>query len=71
MQSPTPKFFKKLRNISLVLATLGGTLLASNVALPAVVLKLAGFIAAAGTAGAAVSQAVVPGDDATNDVQDG
>ena len=56
MQSPTPKFFIKLRNISLLLGTLAASIMAAPVALPAVVLKIAGYIAVAGATGMAVSQ---------------
>ena len=58
VQSPTPKFFVKLRNISLILATLGASILAAPIALPAVVLKIAGYIAVAGAVGGTVSQTV-------------
>ena len=63
VQSPTPRFFKKLRNISLVLATVGGALLAAPVAVPAFVLKVAGFLTVAGGVGSAVSQAVTKADE--------
>ena len=63
VQSPTPKFFKKLRNISLLLATLGGSLLAAPVAIPAIILKVAGYLAVAGGVGSAVSQAVTNDDE--------
>jgi hypothetical protein len=56
--SPTPKFFVKLRNISVILATLGASILAAPIALPALVLKIAGYIAVAGAVGGTVSQAV-------------
>ena len=58
VQSPTPRFFKKLRNISLVLAAIGGTLLTAPVGVPAIIVKLAGYLAVAGGVGSAVSQAV-------------
>jgi hypothetical protein len=58
VQSPTPKFFKKLRNIGLVLATVATTVVAAPVALPAVVIKIAGYLAVAG----AVSQTAVEGE---------
>lgn len=58
INAPTPSFFVKLRNISLVLATLGASVLAAPVALPAIVLKIAGYIAIAGATGSAVSQTV-------------
>ena len=58
VQAPTPRFFVKLRNISLLLATLGAGVLAAPVALPAVVLKIAGYIAVAGGVGTTISQTV-------------
>ena len=58
VQAPTPKFFVKLRNISLLLAALGGSILAAPVALPAIVLKIASYIAIAGAVGGTVSQTV-------------
>lgn len=58
MSAPTPKFFKTLRNISMLLTALGATLIASPVALPAVIIKIAGYIAVAGAVGTTVSQAV-------------
>lgn len=64
IQAPTPRFFIKLRNISLVLATLGATVLAAPVALPAVVVKIAGYIAVAAAAGSAVSQTVTATEEA-------
>ena len=63
IQSPTPGFFRKLRNISLAIGTIGGMLLTSPVALPAVVIKVAGYFAAAGATGAAISQSVTNGDE--------
>jgi len=62
IQSPTPKFFKKLRNIGLVLATVAGTIAASPVALPAVIIKLAGYLAVASGVASAVSQTAVEGE---------
>lgn len=63
IQAPTPRFFIKLRNISLLLATLGASLLAAPIALPAVVLQIAGYIAVAGAAGSAVSQVVTAAEE--------
>ena len=61
IQSPTPKFFKKVRNIGLVLAAVSATLIASPVALPAVVVQVAGYLAVAGSVASAVSQATTGG----------
>lgn len=54
--SPTPKFFKKVRTVGLILAAVSGTLLATPVALPLVVLKIAGYLTVAGAVATAVSQ---------------
>lgn len=61
-KAPTPKFFKKVRNISLTIAALGTTILAAPVALPAVVLKIAGYLAVAGGVAGTVSQTAVEGE---------
>lgn len=55
-KAPTPKFFKVLRNIGLVLATVGGTIIAAPVALPMVVSAAGGYLAVAGGVLSAVSQ---------------
>jgi uncharacterized membrane protein HdeD (DUF308 family) len=61
---PTPKFFKVLRNIGLVLAAVGGTILAAPVALPVIVTSVAGYLAVAGGVISAVSQLTTTKDDA-------
>jgi uncharacterized membrane protein HdeD (DUF308 family) len=63
-KSPTPKFFKVLRNIGLVLAAVGGTILAAPVALPVIVTSVAGYLAVAGGVISAVSQLTTTKDDA-------
>ncbi len=62
VQSPTPNFFKKVRNIGLALAGLSATILAAPVALPAVLIKVAGYLAVAGGVAGTVSQATVEGE---------
>lgn len=57
LKQPTPKFFKKVRNIGLALAAVSTALIASPVALPLVVIKIAGYLAVAGGVASAVSQA--------------
>lgn len=64
VKSPTPKFFKVLRNIGLVLAAVGGTILATPVALPVVVTTIGGYIAVTGGVLSAVSQLTTTKDDA-------
>ncbi|SNB05689.1 conserved hypothetical protein [Flavobacterium psychrophilum] len=55
-KAPTPKFFKVLRNVGLVLAAVGGTILAAPIALPIVVTSIGGYLAVAGGVISAVSQ---------------
>lgn len=61
-QSPTPKFFKTLRNIGLALAAVGGAVLTAPVAVPAIVTSVAGYVAVLGGALSAVSQVTVNGE---------
>ena len=58
-KAPTPKFFKKLRSIGLLLAAIGGTVVAAPVALPAIVVSLGGYVAVAGGIISAISQITV------------
>lgn len=61
-KAPTPKFFRVLRNVGLVLATVGATLLASPVALPAVVITAGGYLAVAGSIVSGISQLTTEND---------
>jgi hypothetical protein len=61
-KAPTPRFFKKLRNIGLVLAAISGALLAAPVALPAAVITAAGYLAVASSVASAVSQTAINGE---------
>ena len=56
IQSPTPNFFQKLRNIGLALAAISSAIITAPVALPAVIVTVAGYMAVAGTVIGAVSQ---------------
>ena len=60
--SPTPTFFQKLRSIGLALAATSGAIIAAPVALPTIIVTVAGYLAVAGTVLSAVSQITVPGD---------
>ena len=62
MKRTTPVFFKKLRNIGLALAAVSATIVAGPVALPAVIIKVAGYLAVAGGVATAVSQTAVKRD---------
>jgi hypothetical protein len=59
IKKPTPPFFKKLRNIGLILAAAGGAILAAPITLPSIVLSIATYLAVAGTVATTISQAVV------------
>jgi hypothetical protein len=62
VQSPTPKFFKKLRNIGLAVAAIAGTIVTVPVALPAVLVKVAGYLVVAGGVLGGASQTTVEGE---------
>ena len=64
-KAPTPKFFRVLRTIGLVLAALGGTIVAAPVALPVVVSSAAGYLAVAGGVLSAVSQITTKAEEGT------
>ena len=57
--APTPKFFKKLRTVGLVLVAVGGVLVTSPFTLPAVLVTVGGYLIVAGSVAIAVSQAAV------------
>ncbi len=57
--APTPNFFRKLRNIGLALVAVATAIVTAPVALPAVVLTLAGYLGVAGAVLSAVSQTAV------------
>ena len=58
-KAPTPKFFKILRSIGLALLGISGSIIASPVLLPAVVVTAAGYVAVAGGVISAISQITV------------
>jgi len=59
MQKPTPGFFKKVRNIGLTLGAIGATIIAAPVALPAILVKIAGYLTVAGAVAGTISQTAV------------
>ena len=61
-KAPTPKFFKVLRTVGLALLAISGSIVAAPVALPAIVITVAGYAAVAGTVLSAVSQVTVDDD---------
>lgn len=66
MKSPTPPFFKKLRAVGLMLATVGGVLVASPIALPELIVTAGGYLIVAGSVATAVSQTVTSKEEKVN-----
>ena len=62
IKSPTPKFFKKLRNTGIAVAAIAGSILAAPVALPAIVVKVAGYLVVAGGVLGGTCQTVKEGE---------
>ena len=62
-QADTPPFFRKLRNIGMIVAAVGGSILAAPVAVPAIVTTIGGYMILGGTVMTAVSQAAVGEED--------
>ena len=71
IKAPTPKFFKVLRNIGLVMAGVGTVLLTAPVSLPAAVVTLGGYLVTAGGVATAVSQITNISDDAIGEKKEG
>ena len=63
IKAPTPKFFKVLRNIGLIMAGVGTVLLTAPVSLPTVVVTVGGYLVTAGGVATAVSQFTNINDD--------
>ena len=59
MKAPTPRFFRVIRNVGVVLGAVGTTILTVGTALPVVVTTAAGYMIAAGAVAATVSQTTV------------
>ncbi|HEY4788925.1 MAG TPA: hypothetical protein VIH57_22905 [Bacteroidales bacterium] len=62
LTAPTSKFFRIIRNIGLCLAAVGGSIMASPVTLPSIIVTIAGYIVVAGGVMTAVAQATVEGE---------
>jgi hypothetical protein len=59
LKSPTPKFYRVLRNIGLGLVAAGSVLVTAPVAIPAVIVTVGGYLIVAGSVATAVAQTVV------------
>lgn len=58
-QAPTPKFFKVIRSVGLVIAAAGAAILTAPVALPAAIVTVGGYLTVAGSVLSAISQVTV------------
>ena len=61
--SPTPKWFRIVRNVGLALSAVGGILVASPVALPAGIVAVGGYLLLGGSLIGAVSQTAVSSEE--------
>lgn len=59
IKRPTPVFFKKVRNTGLAIAAVATGIITAPVALPAIIVKIAGYLAVAGGVMSGVSQTAV------------
>ncbi|MDP2687036.1 MAG: hypothetical protein Q8O62_07430 [Aequorivita sp.] len=74
LNRPTPKFFKRLRNIGIGLTAIGGTVITLHTIMPAIFTTVAGYLIVAGTVASVISQTVINdrnenGDDDTPSMQ--
>jgi hypothetical protein len=65
--APTPKWFRTLRMIGLTLATVGGTIIASPVVIPAAIITVAQYLVLGGGIISAVSQTAVQSEESTTE----
>lgn len=61
--APTPKWFKILRTVGIALATIGGTIIATPVALPVGLVSAAGYLVLGGSIISVVSQTAVKSEE--------
>ena len=59
LKEPTPPFFQKIRNIGLIIAAVGTSILAAPVALPVLLVNIGGYLVVAGGVMTTVGQAAV------------
>ena len=61
--APTPKWFKVLRTVGIALASVGGIIIASPVALPVGLVSAAGYLVLGGSIISVVSQTAVQSEE--------
>lgn len=65
VKSPTPKWFKTLRTLGIVMASVGAAIVASPVALPTALVSAAGYLVLGGGIISSVSQTAVQAEEET------
>lgn len=66
VKAPTPKWFKIVRTIGITLTAIGGAILAAPVAVPTVIVTVAGYLALGGTIATAVAQTAIQVEENNN-----
>ena len=61
--APTPKWFKILRSVGIALASVGGIIIASPIALPVGLVSAAGYLVLGGSIISVVSQTAVKAEE--------
>jgi uncharacterized membrane protein HdeD (DUF308 family) len=61
--APTPKWFKILRTVGIALASVGGVIIASPIALPVGLVSAAGYLVLGGSIISVVSQTAVKSEE--------
>jgi ABC-type xylose transport system permease subunit len=59
----TPKFWRKVQKISIIIGAVAGVIISAPIALPAVVVTLSGYAITAGTVAATLSQLTIDDND--------
>jgi hypothetical protein len=59
VMAPTPKFFRLIRTIGVVIGLVGASILASPVVLPAAIVTVGGYLVLAGSIATGVAQTAV------------
>ncbi|GEJ33546.1 hypothetical protein VT569_04880 [Flavobacterium psychrophilum] len=63
VQAPTPKWFKILRTVGIALASVGGIIIASPIALPVGLVSAAGYLVLGGSIISVVSQTALKSEE--------
>ena len=59
----TPKFWRRVQKISIIIGAVAGVIISAPIALPAVVVTLSGYAITAGTVAATLSQLTIDDND--------